>query len=133
MTNKERMLAIMAAMEAGSLERLFAAMADDITWRWMGVEQWSRAFEGKETILGELFGGVAETLSSSFGVEIHNVLADGDWVLVEHSGRNQTPDGRSYNNNYCWLCRFEGGRIREIGAYMDTLLASQTFGTHKQA
>lgn len=70
---------------------------------------------------------MAETLSSSLTVELHNVIADGDWVVVQHSGRNQTPNGVSYNNSYCWMCRFQGGEIHEIREYMDRLLVSKTF------
>lgn len=53
-TNKEWMLAIMEAMAGGSSEAFFDAMADTVTWRWMGVEDWSRVVDGKEAVLGEL-------------------------------------------------------------------------------
>ena len=43
---------------------LFDAMAEDVTWRWMGVSQWSRTFEGKQLVVDTLFGGARETLSS---------------------------------------------------------------------
>jgi hypothetical protein len=49
-------------------------------------------------------------------------------VVVEHSGRNTTPDGRRYDNNYCWVCRFVEGQLREIHEYMDTRLVTETFG-----
>jgi ketosteroid isomerase-like protein len=131
MDNRQLMREVMEAMAAGTLQALFDAMADDVTWRWMGVGQWSRTFEGKQVVLRDLFGGVAEGLAGSFSVEVHRILADGDHVVVEHTGRNETPDGRRYDNNYCWVCRFDGGLIREIREYMDTLLVTETFGADK--
>jgi hypothetical protein len=47
---------------------------------------------------------------------------------VEHSGRNKLPDGRRYDNNYCWVFRFQNGLIQEVREYMDTQLVTETFG-----
>ncbi len=99
-----------------------------VTWRWMGVNEWSRTFEGKQTVVDRLFGGVSETLSPSSSVEVHGIHADGDCVVVEHSGRNEMPDGRRYDNNYCWVLRFRGEVVQEVREYMATQLVTETFG-----
>ena len=127
MENKERVQQVMDAMARADLGPLFDAMADDVSWRWMGVSAWSKVFAGKQAVVDELFGGVAETLSDSFGVEVHQILADGDYVVVEHTGRNATPDGRTYDNNYCWVLTLRDGLIREVREYMDTQLVTETF------
>jgi ketosteroid isomerase-like protein len=103
-------------------------MADDVTWRWMGVNQWTRAFVGKQIVVDKLFGGATETLGPSSSIEVHHVHADGECVVVEHSGRNTLPDGRRYDNNYCWVLRFHDGFIAEVREYMDTQLVTETFG-----
>jgi uncharacterized protein len=128
MDHKARMRDIMAAMALGLVQPLFDAMADNVTWRWMGVSQWSRTFEGKQAVVDTLFGGASETLSPKSSVELRCIHADGDFVVVEHSGRNETPDGRRYDNNYCWVFRFQDGLIHEVREYMDTLLVTETFG-----
>jgi uncharacterized protein len=119
---------IMGAMSEGRVRPLFDAMAEDVTWRWMGVNQWSRTFRGKQTIVDTLFGGATEALGPSSSVEVHCIHADGDFVIVEHSGRNELPDGRHYDNNYCWVFRFQDGLIQEVREYMDTQLVTETFG-----
>lgn len=119
---------VMEAMAQGRIRPLFDAMAEDVTWRWMGVSQWSRTFEGKQTVAAKLFGGATETLSPSSSVEVHCIHADGDFVVVEHSGRNEMPDGRRYDNNYCWVFRFQDDVIQEVREYMDTQLVTETFG-----
>lgn len=118
----------MGAMAEGRVRPLFDAMAEDVTWRWMGVGQWSRTFEGKQSVVAKLFGGAEETLSPSSSVEVHFVHADGDFVVVDHSGRNELPDGRRYDNNYCWVFRFKDEFIQEVREYMDTQLVTETFG-----
>jgi ketosteroid isomerase-like protein len=127
MDAKQRVRTIMDAMAHGDLRPLFDAMSDDVTWRWMGVTSWSKTFEGKQEVVGELFGAAADALTDSFSVQLHNIVADGDHVVVEHTGRNATPDGRHYDNNYCWVLTFQEDLIREVREYMDTQLVTETF------
>ena len=122
MDHKPLVRKIMDAMSQGQVAPLFDAMAEDVTWRWMGVGQWSKAFDGKQIVVDKLFGGKAETLSPSSRVEVRCIHADGDCVVVEHLGRNELPDGRRYDNNYCWVLRFGEGSIQEVREYMDTEL-----------
>ena len=128
MDHKQRVLEVMGAMSQGRVAPLLEAMAEDVTWRWMGVSQWSRSFEGKQVVVDTLFGGATETLGPSSSIEVRHVHADGDCVVVEHSGRNELPDGRRYDNNYCWVLRFQDGLIQEVREYMDTQLVTETFG-----
>jgi uncharacterized protein len=128
MDNKQRVQEAMDAMSHGRVAPLLEAMAEEVTWRWMGVDQWSRTFEGKQLVVDKLFGGATDTLGPSSSIEVHHVHADGDCVVVEHSGRNELPDGRRYDNNYCWILRFQGALIREVREYMDTQLVTETFG-----
>ena len=128
MDNKQRVREVMDAMSQGRVAPLFDAMDEGVTWRWMGVDQWSRRFEGKHLIVDKLFGGATETLGPSSSIEVHSLHADGDCVVIEHSGRNELPDGRRYDNNYCWIFRFQDGLIQEVREYMDTQLVTETFG-----
>jgi ketosteroid isomerase-like protein len=131
--NKDRVSDIMGAMSQGRVRPLLDAMAEDVSWRWMGVRQWSKTFQGKRTVIDTLFGGATETLGSSSSVEVYGIHADGDVVIVEHSGRNELPDGRRYDNNYCWVFRFQDGLIREDREYMDTQLVTETFGVDESS
>jgi ketosteroid isomerase-like protein len=128
MDHKRRVQEIMDAMSHGRVGAFFDAMAEDVTCRWMGVNKWSRTFDGKQLIIDTLFGGAAETLNPSSNVEVRCIHADGDCVVVEHTGHNELPDGRRYDNNYCWVFRFQEGSIQEVREYMDTQLVTDTFG-----
>jgi uncharacterized protein len=56
----------MESMTNGDLRPFFDAMSDDVTWRWMGVTNWSKTFNGKKEVVGDLFGGVARDLTIVF-------------------------------------------------------------------
>ena len=128
MNPKAQVEHMMTEMSHGRPKAFFNAMADDVAWRWMGVHQWSRTFASKQAIIDTLFGGSSESLPSSSQILVRAIHGDGDVVVVEHSGQNELPGGARYDNNYCWVLRFEGGAIKEVREYMDTQLVTETFG-----
>src|SRR5260221_14697704 len=110
----------MESLSRGSARPLIDAMAEDVTWQWMGVNRWSKTFVGRDRIAETLFGGAPERANPSSFVEVHHIHGDGDCVIVEHRGRNELPDGRRYDNNYCWVLQFQDGLINAVREYMDT-------------
>ncbi len=129
-SNKAQTVAIMQAMEKGRLTPFFEAMHEDVIWRWMGTDEWTKSFLGKQAIIETLFGGASNTLGPGSSVEVHHIHGDevGETTVVEHSGHNLLPDGRRYDNNYCWILVWHHGSISHVREYMDTQLVSTTFG-----
>ncbi|HMF70032.1 MAG TPA: nuclear transport factor 2 family protein [Flavitalea sp.] len=125
--NKKLMQFIFDELAKGNDQPFVEAMADDMQWTWMGSGQWSRSFVGKQSVLGELWSAVRATLKPPYKVIAHRFIADGEYVVVEASGQNTTPDGKSYNNKYCWVCRISEGKLHELNEYMDTQLVTETF------
>ncbi len=125
--NKQLMQHIFSELSKGNDQPFLDAMAEDMQWTWMGTGQWSRTFNGKSAVLNELWSAVQATLNKEFKVVAHRFIADGDYVVVEASGYNSTPDGKAYNNKYCWVCRITEGKLHELNEYMDTELVTATF------
>lgn len=125
--NKQLMQTIFAELATGNDAPFIKAMADEIKWVWMGSGQWSKTFHGKESVLNELWSAVRQTLVPPFKVNARQFVADGNYVVVEAVGQNTTPDGRKYENKYCWVCCIENEKIQELREYMDTELVTKTF------
>jgi uncharacterized protein len=125
--NKKLMEDIFAALAQGNTDPLFDAMADDMQWTWMGSGPWSKTFKGKTAVIGELWSAVKKTLVPPYKATAMNFIAEGDYVVMEANGENVTPDGKKYNNKYCWVCRITGGQLHELREYMDTQLVTETF------
>ena len=53
-----------------------------------------------------------------------NMVAEGDFVVVQSRGAAQTKDDRPYDNTYCHVMRIRDGKIAELTEYLDTELAS---------
>jgi ketosteroid isomerase-like protein len=49
-------------------------------------------------------------------------LAVGDAAPLRAAMADDTRAGGRYDNAYCWVCRFEGGKLRALTEYLDTRL-----------
>jgi hypothetical protein len=127
MENKQLIAQVCSALEQGDDGPFLEAMAEDMCWTWMGTGAWSKTFEGKTAVVGELWAAVKSTLAPPYKLQVHQILAEGDQVVIEAVGQNTTPDGRPYHNQYCWVCTLAGGKICSIREYMDTELVTKTF------
>ncbi|UGA44909.1 nuclear transport factor 2 family protein [Bradyrhizobium quebecense] len=107
---------------------LVANLADDAIWTVTGQYSWSRTFTGKQSIMNDLHGHVRSRLVERGRTIAHRFIADGDIVAVEAKGNNLTKDGQRYDNDYCLVFRFDGGRIKEIREYCDSVLTEKALG-----
>ncbi|WP_375787668.1 nuclear transport factor 2 family protein [Bradyrhizobium sp. Pha-3] len=107
---------------------LMASLADDAIWTVTGQYSWSRTFTGKQSIMNDLHGHVRSRLVERGRTIAHRFIADGDIVAVEAKGNNLTKEGQRYDNDYCLVFRFDGGRIKEIREYCDSVLTEKALG-----
>lgn len=121
--NKQLMQAVFAELERGNGRPFVDAMADDFCWDIPGTSTWSRRFEGKHTVREQLFKPLFAQFATPYTNRALRFIAEDDHVVVECRGSVETVRGEAYNNSYCYVCRFEGGRLRELTEYMDTALA----------
>ena len=101
--NKEKKLVIdvMSALAEGDDQPFLEAMHDGMTWTWMGSGDLSKTFDGKETVINELWKSVKTDIVQPFKVKASMIIAEGEYVVVEGMGSNKTPGGKEYNNRYC--------------------------------
>ena len=121
--NKQAMQAIFAELEHGNGKPFIAAMADDFCWEIVGTGAWAGRFEGKQEVREDLFKPLFAQFATPYTNRALRFVAEDDVVVVECRGQVQTLRGQAYDNTYCYVCRFENGRLRELTEYMDTALA----------
>jgi uncharacterized protein len=127
--NKQLIQGIIRNLSNGNYETFFESMSDDIKWTWMGSNNLSKTFDGKESVVNELWGSVKTSIVQPFKFVINRLIAEGDYVVIEGIGQNMTMDGKQYNNKYCWVCHLAEKKLKEVNEYMDTDLVSQTFNS----
>lgn len=125
--NKQLIQDILRDLSNGNYETFFESMSDDMKWTWMGSNNLSKTFNGKKSVVNELWGSVKKTIAQPYKFIINRLIAEGDYIVIEGIGQNMTIEGKLYNNKYCWVCHIVEKKLKEVNEYMDTELVSQTF------
>jgi ketosteroid isomerase-like protein len=115
--------------EAKGLDAMLATMSDDVRWTIIGTTKYSGTMKGKQEIIDKLLHPIFEELESMGTTTTDNVIAEGDYVVVQsHAAGRKTNTGNPYNNTYCIVFRIADGKISEITEYCDTELITAAFG-----
>lgn len=127
-----------AIFEAGPEFDRAAAFAEDAVW-WNGLPKLPGAegrteHRGIEAIKAILYG--SGQVSAGSGIDAYDlstnrftdvlVLADGDYVVRQHTQHSKTHGGRDYRNVYCFVFRFdEDDRITYLTEHWNTWYANK--------
>ena len=125
--NRAVLTAIFEGLAVGDGRAFVEALAEDFTWTMIGSTGWSGVYRGKAAVRGELLRPLMMRFKS-YRNTARRFIVEGDWAAVQCTGDAETLDGKRYDNNYCWVVRFRGGRMTELTEYMDTELVREALG-----
>jgi len=112
-SNAEAMRKGYAAFSRGDMDllrnELFAA---DIVWHQGGKNQTAGDYRGADAVIG-LFGKLFQLTDGTFRVELHDVLASEDHVVVLARVEAQRGGRSLENGNYVHVCDFKGDKLSE--------------------
>ena len=128
--NKKLMQDIFAKVAVGDGSTFVEHLADDVAITVTGQYSWSQTFEGKQTVLRDLYGVVRSRLQRPGRTVPFRFIADDDWVVVEARGDNVTKSGERYDNYYCLVFRLQDGKIAEMREYQDSTLCERVLGPY---
>ena len=131
--NKAVIEAAFADLERGDGKRLWEAVADDVVWITPGHTAWSGTYRGKANVMAQIFEPLWAQLEGRVTFRTERIVAEGDVVAVECRGRAVTKRGKAYNNSYCLIYRFAGGKIVELTEHMDTQLVEDVLDPPSRA
>lgn len=128
-----------AIFEAGPEFDRVTAFADDAVW-WNGLPKLSSnpgVTEHKGiAAIQRILSGAGQPPQSDSGIDSYDlrtnrftdvvVLADGDYVIRQHTQHSKTWAGRDYKNVYCFVFRFNsGGKVQYLTEHWNTWYANK--------
>ncbi|ANL34653.1 nuclear transport factor 2 family protein [Rhizobium phaseoli] len=125
--DKQDMAALFAHLEQGDGAKFFEHVADDVDWTVMGTHPLAGRYHSKKDFRAGTFDKLHKVLPAGTQLTVQNILADGDWAIVELRSMATARNGRRFDNRYCWLCHFSAGRIVEVRTYLDSWLVGELF------
>jgi uncharacterized protein len=123
-SNKQLLATIFDGLARGDSKAFVDSLADDFCWTLTGNTAWSRTYRGKQAVMQELMRPLFANFATQYTNRAHRIIGDGEWVVVECRGNVETKGGKRYDNQYCWVCRVDGGELKEVIEYMDTELVT---------
>ncbi len=124
--NKEVARKTWEAAVRGDVDTASANLADEVSWLLPGSVNPGGPLKGKQAVAG-FFKSLSAAFPGGMQTEIRRVYGDGDTVLMELTNRGKTAKGRQYENEYCFVLEFEGGKIRRVREYTDTAKVKEIF------
>lgn len=116
---------IFAHLESGAGDAFFAHVSDDVDWTVQGTHPLAGRYRTKADFVSHTFARLNEILPGGTQLHVQNVLADGDWAIVELRSHAVAKSGMRFDNCYCWVIRFAGETIVEVRAYLDSALVQK--------
>lgn len=131
--NKQTIQRIYAAMETGDRSVFANSVSPNYSWRLAGHSSWSRLFEGQAAVRRDLLKPLFARFADTYTAKLTSVIGEGDVVVAEVRGDVTTIDGQRYDNEYCFIFRFEDGLIVEIIEYCDLDFIERVLGSYENA
>jgi uncharacterized protein len=114
------------AAVSGNIDKATALLSDEVSWMLPGSVNPGGPLKGKQAVAG-FFKSLSVAFPGGLKTEIRRVYGEGDTVVMELTNRGQTAKGRQYENEYCFVLEFEGGKVRRVREYTDTAKVKEIF------
>ena len=119
---------VFQAVGEGNPEPLLNMLDDGVKWTIIGNTRFSGLFNGKAEVVERLLTPLGGLIDGHLHITPENVMADGDYVIVQGHGNSRTTSGGTYNNIYCWVYRWRGDKVVELTEYLETEVVTASFG-----
>ena len=126
--NKELVRGFFDDLSRGNVQGALNRMAEDLRFTLIGTTKLSGVYQSRKDFVDRIMAPLGAQLEGALTITIDNLIADGDFVVVQSHGKSMTRKGVAYNNTYCQVFRIGDGKIREATEYLDTELVTRAFG-----
>ena len=107
---------------AGEAEAAFALFADDIVYDLKGTTPVSGVYRGLDQIVNEFFVPWRKQIDGDLVVQVDEMIAEGERVVVLGRGAAKTVFDLRYDNDYAFVFTVRDGRITQVVEFLDTAL-----------
>jgi uncharacterized protein len=129
--NKRLMHEAFDELEKGNGAPFVETLAEDVRWTIIGDGDWSGTWEGFDSVRRHLLDPLFAQFETTYRATAVRLIAEGDRVVIEFRGNVITKSGKPYRNTYCYVCRLEDGKVKELTEYCDTQLIAEALAPPK--
>jgi hypothetical protein len=126
--NKQLVQNMFAELSKGNANAFLDNMADNVRFTIIGTTKFSGTCNSKKEFIEKILTPLGAQLEGGLTITPENLIAEGDYVVMQARGKATTKAGKPYNNTYAQVFRVANGKVQEIVEYLDTELVTSAFG-----
>ncbi len=126
--NKQLIETMFAELSRGDSQAFLGHMADDVQFTIIGSTKFSGTFRGKKELIDKVLTPLTSQLEGGLAITPQNFVAEGDYVVMQATGKSTAKNGKSYDNTYAQVFRLADGKVQAVTEYLDTELVTEVFG-----
>jgi len=111
--------AAIEALAENRIDDFFDFVAEDATWTVMGSHPFAGTIRGRESIRACQMLPILRGREETERVRVDHCTVTGNMAIVEMCAVAATASGQRLEAAYCWVMRFEAGRVVALRAYVD--------------
>ena len=96
-------------------------LADDVSWTIVGRSDASKTYPSRAAFMEEVIRPFNARMREPLKPTIHNLVADGDTVVIFFDAAGVARDGIPYQNTYAWIWRMRDGKVATAHAFFDSI------------
>ncbi|WP_323733306.1 nuclear transport factor 2 family protein [Candidatus Bandiella euplotis] len=122
---------IFTLLENSKNQEFFKYVDDNVIWQVMGTHPLAGTYHNKASFITSTFGRLATVLQEGGVIlKVENLLIIGPFAIVEMRSLSHTKSGKPFDNTYCWIAKFDGGKIAKVKAYVDSALVADVINSN---
>ena len=114
-------------LESGDGASFFDRVADNVDWIVEGHHPLAGHYHSKSDFLSGTFEKLGKVLPNGTQLHVTNILISDDWAIVELASLATAKNGLRFDNKYCWITRWQEGKIVLVRAYLDSAMVQRLF------
>jgi ketosteroid isomerase-like protein len=100
-------------------------LAPDVVWTIHGSGPVAGTYRSLRDFVERASAPLVTRLTTPVVPEVHDILADGDTVIIRFDGSATTTSGAPYRNQFVWIFRLRDGSVVEAEAFLDLVAYQQ--------
>jgi len=116
---------IFKGLEKGDGASFFKHVAEDVDWTVMGTHPLAGHYRSKSDFVAGTFARLGKMLPQGAQPDVEHIQVTENQAVVELRSFATAKNGRRFDNRYCWVCMFKNRIIREVRAYLDSVMVAR--------
>ena len=99
----------------------FDLLTADAPWTIVGRSVVARRYANRQAFIDQVITPFNARMRDRLVPQVHDVMVDGNQVVVRFDARAMARDGQPYTNTYAWFLTMRDGKVVEAIAYFDSI------------